>query len=136
MVSADAVIHSGAHKTVFVEVGNGSFEPRQVETGWRSGDQVQIVKGLEPGERIVTSGNFLLDSETRMKKPVAAAEGNRATDPACGMHLDVTASTEQTLKSGKLYYFCSVACKQKFLAGDPSKTTVTGERSSIQGPRS
>ena len=94
VVSADAVIHSGAHKTVFVEVGNGSFEPRQVETGWRSGDQVQIVKGLEPGERIVTSGNFLLDSETLMKKPVAAAEGNRATDPACGMHLDVTASAE------------------------------------------
>src|SRR5262249_47451362 len=48
VVSADAVIDSGAHKTVFVEVANGTFEPRQVETGWRSGDKVQIVKGLEP----------------------------------------------------------------------------------------
>jgi len=64
---ADAVIDSGLRKTVFVERGGGVFEPRLVETGWRLGDRVEITKGLEPGERIAVSGNFLIDSESRMK---------------------------------------------------------------------
>jgi Cu(I)/Ag(I) efflux system membrane fusion protein len=67
VVPADAVIDSGRGKTVFVERGNGVFEPLLVETGWRLGDRVEITKGLEPGERIVVSGNFLIDSESRMK---------------------------------------------------------------------
>jgi Cu(I)/Ag(I) efflux system membrane fusion protein len=51
---------------VYVDKGNGNFEPRTVQTGWRLGDRVQIVDGLEAGERIVVSGNFLVDSESRM----------------------------------------------------------------------
>jgi multidrug efflux pump subunit AcrA (membrane-fusion protein) len=66
-VPVDAVIDSGLHKTVYVETADGGFTPRQVETGWRMGDTVQITKGLEPGERIVVAGNFLLDSESRME---------------------------------------------------------------------
>jgi len=66
-VPADAVIDSGLHKTVYVETADGSFTPRLVETGWRMGDKVQITRGLKPGERIVVEGNFLLDSESRMK---------------------------------------------------------------------
>jgi hypothetical protein len=42
-----------------------------VVTGWRLGDRVEIVKGLVPGERFVLSGNFLIDSESRMKSAVA-----------------------------------------------------------------
>jgi Cu(I)/Ag(I) efflux system membrane fusion protein len=60
-------VDSGLRKTVFVERGNGSFEPRLVETGWRFDDVVEVTKGLMPGERIVISGTFLLDSESRMK---------------------------------------------------------------------
>jgi Cu(I)/Ag(I) efflux system membrane fusion protein len=66
-VPMDAVIDSGLRKTVYVETADGSFTPRPVETGWRTGDTVQITKGLEPGERIVVAGNFLLDSESRME---------------------------------------------------------------------
>jgi Cu(I)/Ag(I) efflux system membrane fusion protein len=66
-VPVDSVLDSGLKKTVFVERGEGVFEPRQVETGWRFGDRVEIVKGLTPGERIVVSGTFFLDSESRMK---------------------------------------------------------------------
>jgi membrane fusion protein, copper/silver efflux system len=66
-VPVDAVIDSGLHKTVYVETRDGSFTPRPVETGWHMGDTVQITKGLEPGERIVVAGNFLLDSESKMK---------------------------------------------------------------------
>jgi len=66
-VPVDAVIDSGLRKTVYVQTADGGFTPRPVETGWRMGDNVQITKGLKPGERIVVAGNFLLDSESRMK---------------------------------------------------------------------
>jgi len=70
-VPVDAVLDSGLKKTVFVDRGAGYFEPRQVETGWRFDDRVQIVRGLDPGERIVTAANFFLDSETRMQQAAA-----------------------------------------------------------------
>ena len=66
-VPIDAVIDSGLKKTVFVEQAPGQFEPREVQTGRRWGERVEIVKGLAHGERIVTSGTFFLDSESRMK---------------------------------------------------------------------
>ncbi|MFL5366743.1 MAG: hypothetical protein ACJ781_14840, partial [Myxococcales bacterium] len=52
---------------VFVERSAGVFEPRRVEVGRRLGERVEILRGLEPGDRIVVSGTFLLDSESRMK---------------------------------------------------------------------
>jgi Cu(I)/Ag(I) efflux system membrane fusion protein len=71
-VPADAVLNAGERKTVFVDRGNGNLEPRQVKTGEREGDRIQILSGLSGGERVVTSGNFLIDSESQMK---AAASG-------------------------------------------------------------
>ena len=70
IVPADAVVDSGLHKTVFVDRGEGYLEPRLVETGWRIGDNVEVTKGLMPGERIVISGTFFIDSESRMKQHV------------------------------------------------------------------
>jgi RND family efflux transporter MFP subunit len=74
-VPAEAVLDSGTAKTVFLDRGNGLFEPRQVETGQRIGDRVEVVKGLRPGERIVTSAAFLLNSETQMKSAMGAMPG-------------------------------------------------------------
>jgi len=71
-VPADAVLDAGERKTVFVDRGNGYFEPRQVKTGERNGDRIQILSGLNGDERVVTSGTFLIDSESQMK---AAASG-------------------------------------------------------------
>jgi len=67
MVPADAVLDSGTAKTIFLDKGNGYFEPRQVETGQRIGDRVEVVKGLTAEDRIVTSGAFLLNSESQIK---------------------------------------------------------------------
>jgi Cu(I)/Ag(I) efflux system membrane fusion protein len=67
VVPADAIVDSGLRKTVFVDCGNGHFEPRVIETGWRNGDDVEVTKGLMPGEQIVISGTFFVDSESRMK---------------------------------------------------------------------
>ena len=66
-VPLDALIDSGERTRVYVESGDGIFEPREVETGWRFGDQVQILKGLHQGERVVTSATFLVDSESRLR---------------------------------------------------------------------
>jgi RND family efflux transporter MFP subunit len=66
-VPSEAVLDSGTTKTVFVDRGNGVFEPRAVETGVRVNDRVEIVKGLKVGERIVISAAFLLDSESQIK---------------------------------------------------------------------
>ena len=74
-VHADAVIDSGTTKRVFVALGDGQYELREVETGWQEGDRVEIRGGLKAGERVVTAGAFLLDSESRMKNP--ADEGSR-----------------------------------------------------------
>jgi Cu(I)/Ag(I) efflux system membrane fusion protein len=68
-VPADAILDSGLSKRVFVQAGEGSFESRTVETGWQLGDRVQIVKGLHEGETVVSSGTFLVDSESRLQSP-------------------------------------------------------------------
>jgi membrane fusion protein, copper/silver efflux system len=123
-VPADAVIDSGRQKTVFVAKGNGVFEPRSVETGWRIGDRVQITKGLEAGESIVMSGNFLIDSESRMRMAVAAAPPAPAAvvkDPVCGMDVGPKAAGTLSSRAGQTtYYFCSDSCKKSFEA-NPAK---------------
>ena len=66
-VPVDAILDAGVKKRVYVERADGAFESRDVETGWRFGDRVEIVNGLAAGDRVVVSGTFLLDSESRMR---------------------------------------------------------------------
>jgi YHS domain-containing protein len=121
-VPGDAVINSGLRKTVYVERASGIFEPRLVETGWHHGNQIEITKGLAVGEKIAVSGNFLIDSESRMKAPqLPPAQTSEKTqivkDPVCGMEVD--SKSARTLKheyKGILYYFCGEPCKKKFEA--------------------
>jgi Cu(I)/Ag(I) efflux system membrane fusion protein len=86
VVPSDAVVDSGLAKRVFVQSAEGVFEPRAVQTGWRAGDQVEIVKGLSAGELVVTSGTFFLDSETRMRPPPSRAAAADAPLPAPNGH--------------------------------------------------
>ena len=77
-IPADALLDSGMKKRVFIDRGNGLFEPREVVAAMRVGDQVQIVKGLTAGDRIVVSGTFLVDSESRLKATAASAPADSA----------------------------------------------------------
>lgn len=86
VVPVGAVLDSGLKKTVFVERSEGVFAPRQVETGRRFDDRVEIVKGLQAGERIVVSGNFLINSETRLKDAAEAETPEKKTGPAPAEH--------------------------------------------------
>jgi len=76
-VPAEAVLDTGLKKTVFVDLGNGYLEPRQVEIGERIGDRIEITKGLAAKERIVVSGNFLIDSESQLKSSAAGMAGHQ-----------------------------------------------------------
>ncbi len=82
-VPVDAVLDAGQRQTVFVDRGDGYLEPRQVEMGDRLGDRVVILSGLKAGERIVTSANFLIDSESQLKSAVAGM-GRGQAKPASG----------------------------------------------------
>jgi RND family efflux transporter MFP subunit len=122
-VPADAIVDSGLRKTVFVDRGNGYFEPRAVETGWRLSDQVEVSKGLMVGERIVISGTFLIDSESRMKAASQGLFGPVAKDPMCGMEVDekrAAAAGRTSEYEGRTYYFCADECKKRFDA-EPAK---------------
>ena len=66
-VPREAVVDSGAEQQVYVAQGEGVFVPRKVTLGPTVDDQVVILSGLKTGETVVTSGNFLIDSESRLK---------------------------------------------------------------------
>ena len=73
----EAVVETGARKLVFVALGGGRFGPREVETGANVADgRVVVTEGLEAGEEVVTSGQFLLDSEASVRSSLA-----RMVDP-------------------------------------------------------
>lgn len=74
VVPQEAVLDSGAEQTVFVAHPEGYFEPRKVQVGPTSGGRTVILSGLRPGENIVTSGNFLIDSESRLKSAMSGMQ--------------------------------------------------------------
>jgi multidrug efflux pump subunit AcrA (membrane-fusion protein)/YHS domain-containing protein len=113
-VPADAIVDSGLRKTVFVEKGDGYFEPRLVETGRRIGDEVEVTKGLTPGERIVIAGTFFIDSESRMKAPARQVAAARVLDPVCGMHIDPAVAAGSAAHGDHVFHFCSESCKRQF----------------------
>lgn len=67
VVDDGAILDSGARQIAFVEIEEGRFEPRQVKVGPRVDGLVVVLDGLKEGEKVVTSGNFLIDSESRLK---------------------------------------------------------------------
>uniref|UniRef100_Q01PJ9 Efflux transporter, RND family, MFP subunit n=1 Tax=Solibacter usitatus (strain Ellin6076) TaxID=234267 RepID=Q01PJ9_SOLUE len=73
VVPQTAVLNSGDRQTVFVDRGNGYFEPRDVKIGAQNSGRTEILSGLKAGERIVISGNFLIDSESQLKTALGGA---------------------------------------------------------------
>ena len=83
LVPREAVIDTGVRQVAFVSLGEGRFEPREVKVGVESdGGMVEILEGLKPGENVVTSGQFLLDSEARLREALAKmVKGTPAVEP-------------------------------------------------------
>ena len=135
-IPQDAVIDSGLQKIVYVETSDGVFEPRPVILGTAYGNFVTVTSGLAAGERVVTSGNFLIDSESKMRssalispsaiKDVQLSSGQHAValrDPVCGMELDpnrASSAGHSEKYQGEVFQFCSDKCQKKFQQ-DPAK---------------
>lgn len=96
VIPVSGVLQSGTRQIVFVDRGAGYLEPREVQLGPQAGDQYIVLKGLKAGERIVTSANFLIDSESQLQ----AAIGSFAPPPpgagaASAMNGPATQATTQ-----------------------------------------
>lgn len=80
VVPASAVLSTGSRQIVWVQKESGVFQPRAVTTGERTGDYVQILQGINEGDTIVTSGGYLIDSESQLEtamKSTATEIGNK-----------------------------------------------------------
>jgi len=91
LVPAEALIQTGKRSVVIVDAGQGKFVPVEVEVGRQSGDLAEIRKGVEAGQRIVASGQFLVDSEANLKGALtriaaSGSEGNLMTAQAVDPH--------------------------------------------------
>lgn len=71
VIPSEAVIRSGLRNQVFVVRGEGKFEPRLVKIGLESKGKIAILEGLKVGEEVVTSGQFLIDSESKLREATA-----------------------------------------------------------------
>src|SRR3974390_300782 len=88
VIPASGVLQSGTRQIVFVDRGAGYLEPRQIQLGSRAGEDYIVLGGLKPGERVVTSANFLVDSESQLQAalgsflPPPAESGAQAPGPS------------------------------------------------------
>jgi Cu(I)/Ag(I) efflux system membrane fusion protein len=81
LVPLDAVLDAGTQKVVFIALGEGRFEPREVTTGATVGEQVEVLSGLQLGEEVIVRANFLVDSESRLKSALAHLSQKGASKP-------------------------------------------------------
>ena len=83
-VPEEAILHSGERSVVIVQKGKGVFEPREVELGPAGGGYQMVRRGLQPGEAVVTSSQFLIDSESNLREAISKIlgdEGGEAAEP-------------------------------------------------------
>jgi len=74
-IPQEAIIESGQKQVVFLHHGGGKLEPRLIKTGVKTGEWSEVLEGLKEGEHVVTSANFLIDSESRLKSVVEGMGG-------------------------------------------------------------
>jgi Cu(I)/Ag(I) efflux system membrane fusion protein len=82
VVPAEALVDTGDTQYVFLAREGGRFEPRRVEVGGREGERIEIRSGVVEGDAVVTTANFLIDADSRLR---AALEGHEAKQGAVGM---------------------------------------------------
>jgi Cu(I)/Ag(I) efflux system membrane fusion protein len=83
LIPREAYIDSGTRKVAFVDTGDGRFQPRDIRTGVEAEDgMVEVTFGLDEGDRIVVSGQFLLDAESKLREALAKMRAARTSAPA------------------------------------------------------
>jgi len=109
VVPASSIFHSGTRQIVFISHGDGEFEPRDVETGMQVGEQVIVTKGIRSGKQIVTSANFLIDSESQLQAAAGAyvppppGAGGAAAMNAPGVNVELTTEPSPPRKGSNIF---------------------------------
>lgn len=109
VIPATGVLQSGTRQVVFVDHGNGNLEPREVALGARVGDSFIVLKGLKPGESIVTSANFLIDSESQLQAalgsfaPPPPGAGEASAMNAAQANVDLSSDPNPARKEGNVF---------------------------------
>ena len=138
-----AVLHTGDRTVVYVDKGEGIFEQRRVKLGRAGDEHWEILDGVKPGERVVTTGNLLIDGQAQLNSQAGDSPASAPTTPALALQpaeplapgvkpypLDVCPVTDLKLGSmgeppvvihqGQQFKFCCSACLPKFQS-DPEK---------------
>ncbi|QMV20000.1 efflux RND transporter periplasmic adaptor subunit [Granulicella sp. 5B5] len=110
-VPASAVFQSGTQQLVFLNHGNGSLEPKEITVGPRVGDDFIVLKGLEAHQSIVTSANFLIDSESQLQAaagsfvppPPGGGNAPSASAPATQENIDFTTEPNPPQKGSNIF---------------------------------
>lgn len=109
VIPASGVLQSGTREIAFVDHGNGNLEPRDVQLGAQIGDDFIVLKGLKAGERIVTSANFLIDSESQLQAslgsfaPPPPGAGQASAMNAPQMKLELTTDPNPPHKGSDVF---------------------------------
>ena len=97
IVPRSAVLNPGGEALVYVEKSVGSYEPRKIELGSFGDEGWQVLKGLEEGERVVTSGNLLIDAQAQFNQGGAPAEDDRDESPKEAKSLPPSSEAQQKI---------------------------------------
>jgi RND family efflux transporter MFP subunit len=127
-----AILRSGERNTVFLALEGGRFEPRTVTLGPQAeNDTYQVISGLTEGERIVTSGQFLLDSESQLREAIQKMSGPKAgtaatTAPHAGHEPMAAAATVATAQTNIVKYICPMPEHVSIEYEHPGKCPLCG----------
>jgi multidrug efflux pump subunit AcrA (membrane-fusion protein) len=132
-IPLSGVLQSGTRQIVFVDRGSGYLEPREVQLGPQANNEYIVVKGLHAGERIVTSANFLIDSESQLQAAIGSyasppsgattTESKNSSTTQSPIQIDFSTEPETPRKGTNLY-------RVKLFAADQS--SVTGAQVSVR----
>jgi membrane fusion protein, copper/silver efflux system len=132
LVPDTAILRSGDKNTVFVALEGGKFEPRNVTIGARSeNDQIQVLSGLIEGERVVTSGQFMLDSESQLREAIQKMLSPATASATSGAHAQHAAmappsSVIQTPTPQPTSYVCPMPEHASIKYDHPGKCPICG----------
>ena len=128
LVPDTAVLRSGEKNTVFVALDGGKFEPRTVTLGARSENYTyQVLSGLKEGERVVTSGQFMLDSESQLREAIQKMLEPQAAPAEHGDHAPAAATTSATKPADEsISFICPMPEHLSIKYEKPGKCPICG----------
>lgn len=108
-IPASGVLQTGTRAVVFVDRGGGYLQPQEVELGQQAGDEYVVLRGLKAGERIVTSANFLIDSESQLQaalgsfSPPPPGSGATAATNTAQANVELTSEPNPPRKGSNIF---------------------------------